>query len=182
MKILISQASAIDLVKEICISTGEEVEVRTNKRLTELKIMDKAVGKFENVEPGDCIVCFSKNDIYTVSRALERMGIECAVIYGSLPPGTKLAMSEKFNDPKDPCKVLVATDAIGMGLNLNIRRIVFYSTSKVCLLENGEKEVGLISVSQALQIAGRAGRYNTQWETGYVTTFNQDEINVSSFC
>lgn len=172
------EASAIDLVKEICISTGEEVEVRTNKRLTELKIMDKAVGKFENVEPGDCIVCFSKNDIYTVSRALERMGIECAVIYGSLPPGTKLAMSEKFNDPKDPCKVLVATDAIGMGLNLNIRRIVFYSTSKVCLLENGEKEVGLISVSQALQIAGRAGRYNTQWETGYVTTFNQDEINI----
>eukprot|EP00094_Tigriopus_californicus_P005089 TCALIF_04903-PA protein Name:"Similar to CG9791 ATP-dependent RNA helicase SUV3 homolog, mitochondrial (Drosophila melanogaster)" AED:0.08 eAED:0.08 QI:0/0.66/0.57/1/1/1/7/22/758 len=172
------EASAIDLVKELCISTGEEVEVRTNKRLTELKIMDKAVQKFENVEPGDCIVCFSKNDIYTVSRALERMGVECAVIYGSLPPGTKLAMSEKFNDPNDPCKVLVATDAIGMGLNLNIRRIVFYSTSKICLLENGEKEVGLISVSQALQIAGRAGRYNTQWETGYVTTFNQDEINI----
>lgn len=87
------------------ISTGEEVEVRTYKRLTPLIKQDKAVQSLENVEPGDCIVCFSKQDIYSVSRGLERLGVECAVIYGSLPPGTKLAMSEKFNDPLDPCKV-----------------------------------------------------------------------------
>ena len=49
------------------------------------------------------------------------MGKEVAVIYGSLPPNTKLAMANKFNDPKDTCKILVATDAVGMGLNLNIR-------------------------------------------------------------
>jgi len=53
---------------------------------------------------------------------------------------------------------LVATDAVGMGLNLNIRRIIFYSVTKVQLTENGDKEMDLISVSQALQIAGRAGR------------------------
>lgn len=55
-------------------------------------------------------------------------------------------------------KVLVATDAVGMGLNLNIRRIIFKSMTKLKMTENGEKEVDLISVSQALQIAGRAGR------------------------
>lgn len=38
--------------------------------------------------------------------------------YPGLPPGTKLAQAHKFNDPKHPCKILVATDAIGMGLNL----------------------------------------------------------------
>jgi ATP-dependent RNA helicase SUPV3L1/SUV3 len=54
--------------------------------------------------------------------------------------------------------VLVATDAIGMGLNLNIRRVIFNSLTKVQLTENGEKEMDIISVSQALQIAGRAGR------------------------
>ena len=43
--------------------------------------------KFENVRPGDCIVCFSKNDIYYISRQLESMNKECAVIYGGLPPG-----------------------------------------------------------------------------------------------
>ena len=55
-------------------------------------------------------------------------------------------------------QVLVATDAIGMGLNLNIRRIIFNSVTKIQLTENGEKEMDIISVSQALQIAGRAGR------------------------
>ncbi len=93
------------------ISTGEEVEVRTYKRLTDLVVCDEAVQNLSNVQPGDCIVCFSKQDIYSVSRGLERLGVECAVIYGSLPPGTKLAMAEKFNDPHDPCKVssVVAT-------------------------------------------------------------------------
>ena len=73
----------------------------------------------------------SPQDIYAVSRGLERMGVDCAVIYGSLPPGAKLGMAAKFNDPDDPCKVLVATDAVGMGLNLNIRRVVFYSMTKL---------------------------------------------------
>lgn len=45
-------------------------------------------------------------------------GFEVAVIYGSLPPNTKLAQAAKFNDPNNSCKVMVATDAIGMGLNL----------------------------------------------------------------
>lgn len=45
-------------------------------------------------------------------------GKEAAVIYGGLPPGTKLAQAQKFNDPDSSCKYLVATDAIGMGLNL----------------------------------------------------------------
>ncbi|CAB4069551.1 SUPV3L1 [Lepeophtheirus salmonis] len=171
-------AAAIDLVRELMISTGEEVEVRNYKRLTDLVVEDKALDKLDNVLPGDCIVCFSKQDIYRVSRDLEQMGIDSAVIYGSLPPSTKLAMAAKFNDANDPCKVLVSTDAIGMGLNLNIRRIIFYSMTKIQLLENGDKEMDTISVSQTLQIAGRAGRFNTQWETGYVTTFREEELKV----
>lgn len=66
-------------------------------------------------------MCFNKNDIYTVSRSIERIGKEVAVIYGSLPPGTKLAQAAKFNDPNHPCKILIATDAIGMGLNLCVQ-------------------------------------------------------------
>ena len=64
------------------------------------------------------------------------MGVDCAVIYGSLPPGAKLGMAAKFNDPDDPCKVLVATDAVGMGLNLNIRRVIFYSMTKLQVRHN----------------------------------------------
>ena len=53
-----------------------------------------------------------------MSRALEAMGRQVAVIYGGLPPGTKLAHANKFNDTSHECNVMVATDAIGMGLNL----------------------------------------------------------------
>ena len=170
------ESAAVDLVREMCIATGEEVEVNSYKRLTPLMVQTEAVQRVENIQPGDCIVCFNKQDIYNVSRELEKRGVETAVIYGSLPPNTKLAMAAKFNDPTDPCKVMVATDAVGMGLNLNIRRIVFYSIHKVQLTADGDKEVDLISVSQALQIAGRAGRYGTAWETGYVTTFKQEDL------
>ncbi|KAH9492113.1 RNA helicase [Bulinus truncatus] len=172
------EASTIDLIKELALTTGEDVEVRRYKRLTNLTFLDHAVGKFENIRPGDCVVCFSKNDIYYVTRQLEQLGKECAVIYGSLPPSTKLAQSAKFNDVKSSCKVMVATDAIGMGLNLAIKRIVFYSVMKPMLNEKGEKEMDLISTSQALQIAGRAGRYNTAYENGEVTTFYAKDLKI----
>ncbi|XP_064631088.1 ATP-dependent RNA helicase SUPV3L1, mitochondrial-like [Lineus longissimus] len=172
------EASAIDMVKELMLSTGDEVEVKKYKRLTRLTYLDRALENFDNVRPGDCFVCFSKNDIYHISRQLEKRGHTCAVIYGGLPPGTKLAQAQKFNDPDDPCKVMVATDAIGMGLNLSIKRIIFYSLVKPHLNEKGEKEMDLISTSQALQIGGRAGRFNTQFQDGEVTTFRSDDLQL----
>ncbi|KAG7305200.1 RNA helicase [Plutella xylostella] len=172
---LCGEAGAINLIEEICNTTGEEMEVRTYKRLTELKVQDSALSSLDNVQPGDCIVCFNKNDIYSVSRAIEQRGHEVAVIYGSLPPGTKLAQANKFNDPENSCKVMVATDAIGLGINLSIRRIIFYSLVKPVVNEDGDKEKDVISISQALQIAGRAGRYGSAWETGFVTTFRPED-------
>ncbi|KAG5310452.1 SUV3 helicase, partial [Acromyrmex insinuator] len=173
---LCGEDAAIELVKAICVSTGENVEVRRYKRLTQLKVENRAVETLNNIMPGDCIVCFNKNDIYNVSRSLESKRKEVAVIYGSLPPGTKLAQAAKFNDPNNSCKILVATNAIGMGLNLHIRRIIFYSLIQPTSNEKGEKEMDVISVSAALQIAGRAGRYGTAWETGYVTTFKREDL------
>ncbi|KAF7991407.1 hypothetical protein HCN44_002969 [Aphidius gifuensis] len=175
---LCGEAGAVDLVRALCLTTGETVHVNHYKRLTELEIQNQAIVTYKNIQPGDCIVCFNKNDIYSVSRELEMNGIEVAVIYGGLPPNTKLSQAAKFNDPKNTCKVMVATDAIGMGLNLHIRRVIFYSMIKPTVNEKGEKEMDKISVSSALQIAGRAGRYGTQWEKGYVTTFKAEDLSL----
>ncbi|XP_035219000.1 ATP-dependent RNA helicase SUV3 homolog, mitochondrial-like isoform X3 [Stegodyphus dumicola] len=172
------EGAAIDLIREIASSCGEELEVRRYERLTSLTIENKALADLSNIQPGDCIVCFNKNDIFNVSLELEKKGYECAVIYGGLPPGTKLAQAKKFNDPNHPCKILVATDAIGMGLNLSIRRIIFYSLIKPVINEKGEKEIVTISTSQALQIGGRAGRYNTQFSEGFVTTFRNEDLPI----
>ncbi|XP_025910701.1 ATP-dependent RNA helicase SUPV3L1, mitochondrial isoform X8 [Apteryx rowi] len=170
------EAAAIELVTELMYTTGEEVEVRNYERLTPLTVLDYALESLDNLRPGDCIVCFSKNDIYSVSRQIEARGLECAVIYGSLPPGTKLEQAKKFNDPDDPCKILVATDAIGMGLNLCIKRIIFNSIIKPTINEKGEKEIDLITTSQALQISGRAGRYGSSFKQGEVTTMHRDDL------
>ncbi|KAK6177920.1 hypothetical protein SNE40_012786 [Patella caerulea] len=175
---LCGEGSAINMVSDLMTSIGDEVQVRKYKRLTKLTYLDYAVESFENVKAGDCIVCFSKNDIYHISRQLELLGKEVAVIYGGLPPGTKLAQAQKFNDPNDPCKIMVATDAIGMGLNLSIKRIIFYAMMKPTLNEKGEREMDVISTSQALQIGGRAGRYGTEYENGEVTTFRSEDLQI----
>ncbi|XP_028298859.1 ATP-dependent RNA helicase SUPV3L1, mitochondrial [Gouania willdenowi] len=172
------EPAAIDFIRELMYTTGEEVEVNNYKRLTPFSILDHAVETLDNLRPGDCIVCFSKNDIYSLSRQIEARGLECAVIYGSLPPGTKLSQAKKFNDPEDPCKILVATDAIGMGLNLSIKRIIFNSLIKPNVNEKGEKQMESISTSQALQIAGRAGRFSSKFSEGEVTTMFRDDLPV----
>ncbi|PIO27157.1 hypothetical protein AB205_0121190, partial [Aquarana catesbeiana] len=172
------EAAAIKLVTELMYTTGEEVEVRNYDRLTPIKILDHSLGSLDNLRPGDCIVCFNKNDIYSVSRQIEARGLECAVIYGSLPPGTKLAQANKFNDPNDSCKILVATDAIGMGLNLSIKRIIFNSLVKPTMNEKGGKEMDTISTSQALQIGGRAGRFSSMYKDGEITTMLQSDLTL----
>jgi ATP-dependent RNA helicase SUPV3L1/SUV3 len=158
----------INLISDLSFLTGDTLEINAYERLTSLTIMKKAVENFDNVEPGDCFVCFNRSDIFTVASSLEKRGHQVAVIYGSMPPGVKLSQAARFNDPNDKCKILVATDAIGMGLNLNIRRVIFYSLRKPQNIEKTDgtqtTEINYITTSQALQIGGRAGRFNTHFK------------------
>ncbi|GMT31178.1 hypothetical protein PFISCL1PPCAC_22475, partial [Pristionchus fissidentatus] len=166
---LCGEVAAIDIVKKLLEPIGETVEVITYERKTPLTIAERGLGSLSEVKPADCIVCFSKKSIFAITKRLEMMGIKPAVIYGDLPPGTKLAQAAKYNDPADPCNVLVATDAIGMGLNLNIRRIIFSSA-----IRQGQ----LLPTYAALQIAGRAGRYGTAHEGGVVTTLRPSDLGI----
>ena len=111
---LCGDLTALDLITDLTFLTGDTLEVKTYNRLTALHYEKKSLqDKFDNVKSGDCIVCFNKKDIYNVTRNLEKLGHQVAVIYGSMPPGVKRQQAERFNDPKSNCKVLVATDAIG---------------------------------------------------------------------
>lgn len=177
--------TATELISDLSFLTGDEFMLNSYERLTPLTIMKTALKSYDNVEPGDCFVCFSKNDLFNVLMNLEKRGHEVALIYGAMPPGVKLAQAARFNDPNDPCKILVATDAIGMGLNLNIRRIIFYSLRKPQMREkkpDDDADEGMdfeyVTTSQALQIAGRAGRFNTAFKDGFVTTFTIDDLSI----
>jgi ATP-dependent RNA helicase SUPV3L1/SUV3 len=76
-------------------------------------------GDLQQIEKGDCIVTFSRRNIFAMKREIEsKRGLRCAVIYGSLPPETRSLQARLFNDPDSGYDVLVASDAVGMGLNL----------------------------------------------------------------
>lgn len=110
--------------------------------------------------PGDCgrlmTRCHATGDLTSLRKwAQEWSGAEatCArrvcVVYGALPPEMRRTQARLFNDPDSGYDILVASDAVGMGLNLNIRRIIFHTLSK---FENGHRVP--ISISQIKQIGG----------------------------
>lgn len=169
------EEAALDVLNKIITETGERMVVERYKRLTPLVIEDEALMDFKNVRPGDCVVCFTRDNVYGVARELEKLGHKVAVIYGTLPPETKMQQCKKFNDQEE-CQVMVATDAIGMGLNLSIRRIIFYSLMKTSNDEHGNLSYEYITTSLCLQIAGRAGRFGTLHSTGYVTTYRPEDL------
>ncbi len=132
-------------------------------------------GDYSKIQSGDCVVAFSIADIFSIRKEIEsRTNFKCAVIYGQLPSETRSTQARLFNDPSSGYDVLVASDAIGMGLNLNIRRIVFHTTLK----RHGNSVEGsyYIDPSHIKQIAGRAGRKSSNYPVGYVTTWQEIDL------
>ncbi|KAI8846987.1 P-loop containing nucleoside triphosphate hydrolase protein [Chytridium lagenaria] len=170
---LCGEPTAIPLVKRLCDSTGEDVIIKTYERLTPLEIEPKGLaGSFTHVREGDCVVTFSRKNIFALRSMIEKTTqLKAAVIYGNLPPETRAEQAKLFNTEGSGYDVLIASDAIGMGLNLNIRRVIFETLSKF----NGKSSAPL-SVSQVKQIAGRAGRFNTRFSTGHVTTLKDEDL------
>ncbi|MCO5549616.1 hypothetical protein L7F22_003089 [Adiantum nelumboides] len=175
---LCGEASVVPLIKKIARDCGDEVIVNEYQRLTPLRV-GEPLGDLSKITKGDCIVAFSRTGIFNVKNEIERLtGLKCAVAYGALPPETKAEQAKLFNDPNNDVDVMVASDAIGMGLNLKIKRVIFTEVNKW----NG-KERKPISFSQIKQIAGRAGRYgtNAEGETnegGIATTLKADDLET----
>ncbi|KAI1713434.1 ATP-dependent RNA helicase SUV3 like protein, mitochondrial [Ditylenchus destructor] len=173
---LCGEEAAIDIVQRILEPTGEPIEINRYERKSALTISTHGLGGLENIQDGDCIVSFSKSAIVDFARQLQlNHGREAAIIYGDLPPITKLTQAEKFNDPNDPCNVLVATDAIGMGLNLNIKRIIFSTLDK---FERTTLDQQHLPIHLVKQIAGRAGRFGLKYEEGVVMGFTDEDASV----
>lgn len=173
---LCGEASAVPLVKQLAAVCGDHVHVHTYERLTPLRVAPESLrGDLQQIERGDCIVAFSRTAIFQLKQQIEsQTQLQCAVAYGALPPEIKSEQAKLFNQGR--LDVMVASDAIGMGLNLRIRRIVFDTLAKW----NGREMVPL-SVSQIKQIAGRAGRYGTGGagqEGGLVLTKHEREMDT----
>ncbi|KAF5197120.1 Atp-dependent rna helicase suv3l protein [Thalictrum thalictroides] len=171
--------SVLKIMRKICSETGDELIENHYERFKPLVVEAKTLlGDLKNVRPGDCVVAFSRREIFEVKLAIEKFTKHrCCVIYGALPPETRRQQANLFNDQNNEFDVLVATDAVGMGLNLNIRRVVFYTLSKY----NGDRIVP-VPGSQVKQIAGRAGRRGSIYPEGLATTLHLDDLNYLIEC
>lgn len=65
------EAGTLDLLEKICNTTGEVIETNHYERLTQLTVENKAIESLDNLQPGDCIVCFNKNDLYSITTEIE---------------------------------------------------------------------------------------------------------------
>ena len=128
--------------------------------------------KVSRLERKSAIIAFSIEDVYAIAELIRRQKGGAAVIMGSLSPKTRNSQVELYQS--GDVDYLVATDAIGMGLNMDINEIYFSNLKKF----DGKKtrRLNLIEISQ---IAGRAGRFKNDGffgTTGECEILNSDEI------
>lgn len=168
-----------DAALEPCVRTikslGDSFNIKYLTRKSKLEVQHKvdlknsiALKEF-NAQKGDAIIAFSRKEVLKLTAFYRNKGFKVACIYGALSPEVRRSQAYLFNSGK--ADILVATDAIGMGLNLPIKRVVFSSVEKF----NGTFKTQL-SESEIKQIAGRAGRFGI-YDTGFVNAFSTEALN-----
>ncbi|HYD98658.1 MAG TPA: helicase-related protein [Alphaproteobacteria bacterium] len=154
---LLGAPEARPLIERAAAHLGEALEVVELERKAPLTLIERRL-EWGDVEPGDALIAFSRREVHAVRDILRGRGLSAAAIYGALAPEVRRAEAERFNSGE--ADVVVATDAIGMGLNLPVRRVLFTALEKF-----DGVAVRPLASSEIRQIAGRAGRYG-RFEAG----------------
>ena len=154
------------IIKELV----DNVEFEKKERYSKLSY--SGIKKISRLDRKVAIIAFSIEEVYAIAELVRRQKGGAAVIMGSLSPKTRNSQVGLYQS--GDVDYLIATDAIGMGLNMDINEIYFSSLKKF----DGKKtrRLNLIEMSQ---IAGRAGRYKNDGgfgTTGDCETLNSDEI------
>ncbi|SMC27577.1 ATP-dependent RNA helicase SUPV3L1/SUV3 [Clostridium acidisoli DSM 12555] len=160
--------NSIKILKKILDDCADEYEIKEYRRNIPLK-MDYKTFSYSNASEGDALVTFSKKNVLRLASYYSELGIKASIIYGDLPPEVRKKQYEQFINGTN--KILITTDAIGMGVNLPIKRIIFMDIKKF-----DGNEIRYLNSGEVKQIAGRAGRKGI-YDIGYVATFN----NVQDF-
>ncbi|RAL13025.1 ATP-dependent RNA helicase SUV3 [Aspergillus homomorphus CBS 101889] len=160
---LCGETRAVPLIRDLAALTGDKLEIHRYERLNPLRVAKRSLrGDLRNLQKGDCIVSFSRVGIHALKAEIEKTtGKRAAIVYGSLPAEIRTQQASLFNDPNNDYDFLVASDAIGMGLNLSCKRIIFETVIK-------KLPQGLVrlTVPEVKQIGGRAGRYRPAVQHG----------------
>ena len=127
-----------------------DIEIETRPRFS--KLTYTGIKKITRLPPRSAVIGFSIPDVYALAELIRRQKGGAAVVMGALSPRTRNAQVDMFQSGE--VDYLVATDAIGMGLNMDVRHVCFTSLRKF----DGQR-MRALTPAELAQIAGRAGRY-----------------------
>ncbi|MGB6329951.1 MAG: helicase-related protein [Halarcobacter sp.] len=165
--IMTGSVNALDAVRKIVSYLGEELEVVKHQRKTPLEIMHKHTA-LDHLESGTALIAFSRKDVLQLKQKLQKK-YKVSVIYGNLSPEVRRDEAKRFREKKSD--ILIATDAIAMGLNLPIKNILFTTDTKFDGISRRK-----INVNEIVQIAGRAGRYKI-FDKGFLGATKRDVLD-----
>ncbi|HEY9129795.1 MAG TPA: helicase-related protein, partial [Sulfurovum sp.] len=166
--ILTGSSNALKAVTELCEYLEEELEVIHFERKNELAMLSKPTS-MKRIEPQTAVVAFSRRDVLSLKQQLSEK-YSVSVVYGNLSPEVRREEARRFREGES--QILVATDAIAMGLNLPIKTLLFSKDNKFDGLRRRE-----LLAEEVLQIAGRAGRYGYE-EKGYVGALDENTLHT----
>ena len=149
-----------------------DVLLQSRKRMSSLTYAGSK--KISRMPPRSAIVSFSVDNVYGIAELIRRQKGGAAVVMGALSPRTRNAQVELYQN--GDVDYLVATDAIGMGLNLDINHVAFSSISKF-----DGRSMRFLAPNELAQIAGRAGRGMSDGsfgETGEVGSLDENIVQA----
>lgn len=161
--------SVFEMVQKICDLCGDKLEIQNYERMTELKLEEAPI-TLADMEKGDALITFSRRNALKYKADLEALNFRVSIVYGRLSPEVRREQARKFDVGETD--IIVATDAISMGMNLPIRRIVFSALRK--FIDNQEYP---LSNSEIKQISGRAGRFK-RFPVGFVTCLKREPEGI----
>lgn len=149
---------------------GEPLEIVEFERKNPLELL-KSPTPIDAIEPKTAVIAFTRSNALRLKQQLSKT-YRTSVIYGNLSPEVRREEARRFREGETD--ILVATDAISMGLNLPIKTLLFSKADKF----DGQNQRNL-TATEVRQISGRAGRYGLS-EKGYVGALTGDVLKTIS--
>ena len=161
-----------NIIKNIISRLDEDVEFINKERLSKLTYSGHK--KISRIERKSAIIAFSAEEVYAIAELIRRQKGGAAIVMGSLSPKTRNAQVDLYQS--SDVDYLVATDAIGMGINMDIDNVYFSNLKKY-----DGKKLRRLNLVEIGQISGRAGRYLNDGSfgiTGDCSEINSDEVDL----
>ncbi len=159
-------------IKNVISKLDDDIEFKNRNRLSKLTYAGHK--KISRIDRKTAIIAFSAEEVYAIAELIRRQKGGAAIVMGSLSPKTRNAQVELYQS--GDVDFLVATDAIGMGINMDLDYVYFSNLRKF-----DGKKLRKLNLSEIGQIAGRAGRYLNDGSfgiTGECKEINAEDVDL----